>query len=848
MNYNHKKIEKKWQKEWAKDGFKIWRAKDGAASASPLSLRATASRGKKYVLDMFPYPSGEGLHIGHLLGYVGSDILSRYFRMRGFNVLHPMGWDAFGLPAENYAIKHKIHPEVAVKRNIKNFKRQLNEPGFSYDWSREINTTDPEYYKWTQWIFLQMFQRGLAYEAELPVNWCPKDKTVLANEEVVDGCCERCGAKVERKNLKQWVLKITVYADRLVKDLDLLEWPEKVKELQRNWIGRSEGALIKFPIKFLDNNVRLPRVDQGIGPRNDAGVVEVFTTRADTLAGATYLVLAPEHPSVASLLNIKNQISRIKNIEEVINYVNQTKNRSDRERQENKNKTGVELKGIKAVNPLNNEEIPVWISDYVLASYGTGAIMAVPQHDERDREFAQKFNLPIIDRPLISKDEVVKLVGGKVTVKYKLRDWIFSRQRYWGEPIPLVFCENCAEEQKNKKKEKQEGKQEEIASGTRNDSAGEILNPGWIAVPEKDLPVKLPRVKSYEPTGTGESPLAAIEKWVKVKCPQCGGPAKRETNTMPQWAGSCWYYLGYLIGEHKSTKAQKQNDAGLAQFKEIFDRWQPVDLYIGGVEHAVLHLLYARFWHKFLYDIGAVSTVEPFQKLMNQGLMLGPDGGKMSKSKGNVVSPDEMIEKFGADALRMYERFMGPFPDAKFWDPHGIVGVRRFLERVWDYVLVAKKIRESDKQVQKLLHKTIKKVTGDIEEFHFNTAISAMMIFMNEAEKLPLSKADALNFVKLLSPFAPYIAQELAVELGHKKLLDYEVWPAWDQALIVENTFELVVQINGKTRATVPARRDISESEAKDLALSLESVKKWVGTSSVKKVIYIRNRLINLIV
>jgi leucyl-tRNA synthetase len=521
-------------------------------------------------------------------------------------------------------------------------------------------------------------------------------------------------------------------------------------------------------------------------------------------------------------------------------YIILTKNKSDRERQENKEKTGVELKGIKAINPLNKEEIPVWISDYVLASYGTGAIMAVPQHDERDREFAQKFNLPVVNRPLIDKDEVIAKVGGQKTIKYKLRDWIFSRQRYWGEPIPLVFCKNC------KIRAEISNTQYPISKKAEKDfNLGELQNPGWVAIPEDQLPVKLPKVKSYEPTGTGESPLASIEKWVKVKCPQCGGEARRETNTMPQWAGSCWYYLAYTLG-NKKLKIKNQN-LGSGDFKKYTDYWQPVDLYIGGVEHAVLHLLYARFWHKFLYDIGAVGTTEPFQKLMNQGLMLGPDGAKMSKSKGNVVNPDEMIEKFGADALRMYEMFMGPFEDAKFWDPHGIVGVRRFLDRAWEYLSAAKKVKQSDPKAEKLLHKTIKKVMEDIEQFHFNTAISAMMIFMNEAEKLALSKTDALAFAKLLSPFAPHIAQELAEVLGYKKLLDYEAWPKWDEALVVEDDFELVIQINGKVRATVSARRGINEMEAKALAISAENVKKWIAGAPIKKVIFVKDRLINLI-
>ena len=802
MNYNHQKIEKKWQKEWAKSGYKLWRSQD------PASTKATAGKAKKYVLDMFPYPSGEGLHVGHLLGYVGSDILSRYYRMRSYNVLHPMGWDAFGLPAENYAIKHKIHPSVAVKINIKNFKKQLNAPGFSYDWSREINTTDPEYYKWTQWIFLQLFKKGLAYEAELPVNWCPKDKTVLANEEVVDGCCERCGSKVERKKLKQWVLKITAYADRLVDDLKLLDWPEKVKELQRNWIGRSEGALLKFPI----TNFQLPIK---VAPRQGSGTnfIEVFTTRPDTLAGATYLVLAPEH------LFIKNLEPRILNSEEVKKYIEATKNKSDRERQENKEKTGVELKGVKAINPLTKEEIPVWISDYVLSTYGTGAIMAVPQHDERDMEFAVKFNLPIVDKPLIPKDEVIKKVNGKKTINYKLRDWIFSRQRYWGEPIPVIKCAKC----------------------------------GTIPVLENELPIKLPKVKSYEPTGTGESPLAAIDKWVNVKCPNCKGPAKRETNTMPQWAGSCWYYLGYLLGNQKSKiKNQKSKiknqKSGLVIFKNTFDHWIPVDLYIGGVEHAVLHLLYARFWHKFLYDIGVVGTKEPFQKLMNQGLMMGPDGAKMSKSKGNVISPDEMIKLFGADALRMYEMFMGPFEDSKSWDPHGITGISRFLNRVWVFTEKNRKTKKSEEVASRSLQKTIKKVTEDIENFHFNTAISAMMIMLNEVESLPISGKELLDFAKILSPFAPHMAQEIAAQLGFKKLLDYEPWPKWDESKIVENTFKLVIQVNGKVRLVLDAKKGISEDEAKDLALQNEIVKKWVGGAPLKKVIFVKDRLINLII
>lgn len=769
MKYNFKQIEKKWQRVWSKAKYKVWHAEDG--------------KGKKaYVLDMFPYPSGDGLHVGHVEGYTASDVYSRFLRMNGFSVLHPMGWDAFGLPAENYAIKTKTHPVEVVKKNVKRFKEQLNSLGFGYDWQREINTTDPDYYKWTQWIFLQLFKKGLAYEAEIPVNWCPNDKTVLANEEVIEGCCERCGTKVERKKLKQWILKITAYADRLLDDLKDLDWPDRVKEMQKNWIGRSEGALIKF--KLVCNR-----------PYN--GELEVFTTRPDTLAGATYMVLAPEHPLV------QNLESRIENLESVKKYIEKAKNKSDRERQENKEKTGVELKGVRAINPINQKELPVWVSDYVLIQYGTGAIMAVPQHDERDREFAEKFKLPIVDEPLIPKEEVIEKIGAKKTINYKLRDWIFSRQRYWGEPIPIIKCEKC----------------------------------GNQPVPEEDLPVELPKVKNYEPTGAAESPLAGIEKWVKVKCPKCGGPAKRETNTMPQWAGSCWYYLRYLDPENKESLADPE--------KEKY--WMPVDLYIGGVEHAVLHLLYARFWHKFLYDIGAVSTKEPFIKLVNQGLILGPDGQKMSKSRGNVVNPDEMVEKFGADSLRLYEMFMGPLEDAKPWDPRGIVGLQRFLSRIFNF----HKEKKAGKslEVERLLHKTIKKVTEDIKTFHFNTAISALMILLNEAEKAEsLPKEFYENYYKLLFPFAPHLAQELWNSLGNKTPLDSEKWPVWNESLIAEEQFELLIQINGKLRGKLLAKKGISEESARALAVSQPAVKKWLGDAKPEKVIFVKDRLINFII
>ncbi len=763
MQYDFKKIEKKWQKIWATKGHK--QSHDGE---------------KKYILDMFPYPSGSGLHVGHLVGYVGSDIISRFYRMNGYQVLHPMGWDAFGLPAENYAIKNKIHPSVAVKENIKNFKEELNMIGFSYDWNREINTTDPEYYKWTQWIFLQMFKSGLAYEAEIPVNWCPKDKTVLANEEVINGRCERCNSLVERRNLKQWILKITSYADRLLDDLEGLDWPERVKEMQRNWIGRSEGAEIEFRISNLEFRIN------------------VFTTRPDTIDGVTYLVVAPEH----SL--IENCKSKIENYNEVKKYVDEAFHKTELMRQ-GQEKTGVELKGIKAINPFNNNEISVWVADYVLGYYGSGAVMAVPQHDERDREFAQKFNLPIVDKPLVK-------FSGEKAVKYKLRDWIFSRQRYWGEPIPIIKCKEC----------------------------------GNQPVPEKDLPVVLPDVKSYEPTGEAESPLAVIESWVNVQCPKCGGSAKRETNTMPQWAGSCWYYLAYLMQGTNNFKFP------ISEYKDIFKNWLPVDLYVGGVEHAVLHLLYARFWHKFLYDIKAVPTPEPFQKLMNQGLIMGADGQKMSKSRDNTVSAKEITENFGADSLRVYEMFMGPFGDSKPWDIHGIIGIERFLNRVWNLINSKSENLNSkqtpNNEIQKTLNKTIKKVTEDIQNFKFNTAISALMILVNEMEKLPnLSIENCKLIIKLLFPFAPHLTQELWENLGNSSLLDYEQWPQWDEKLIEEENVEIVIQINGKVRGHLTVPRGSLQEQVEGSVFSEGLISKWVSNRKAKKLIFIPDKLINFI-
>ncbi len=808
--YNPKKIESKWQKIWAKDDFKVWHADDRAKEP------------KSYVLDMFPYPSGEGLHVGHVEGYTASDIISRYQRMNGKNVLHPMGWDAFGLPAENYAIKMKVHPRLVVEKNIKNFTKQLRSLGFSYDWQREINTTDPEYYRWTQWIFLQLFKQGLAYEAEVPVNWCPSDKTVLANEEVIDDRCERCGTLVERKNLKQWVLKITAYAERLLEDLVMLDWPEKVKEMQKNWIGKSEGAEIEFPVS--DSNLK----------------VKVFTTRADTLPGVTYIVLAPEHELITLLS------ARIVNKSAVSEYLDAAKHRSERERTaEVKAKTGAEVRGITVINPFTKKEIPVWVSDYVLVNYGTGAVMAVPAHDERDFAHAKEFNLPIMqvvspdgkENPElkeaftgdgvminsgeydnlpnhIAKDRIVEFVHGKKKINYKLHDWIFSRQRYWGEPIPVIKCATC----------------------------------GIVPVPEQELPVLLPKVKNYEPTGEAESPLAGIAKWVNVPCPNCKAPAKRETNTMPQWAGSCWYYLRYLDPKNTGVFADK--------IKEKY--WMPVDMYLGGVEHAVLHLLYARFWHKVLFDIGAVSTKEPFQKLMNQGMILGPDGQKMSKSRGNVINPDDMISRFGADSLRLYEMFMGPLEDVKPWQPDGIIGLNRFLHRIYNLAVDVRKARAKKNapeiklpdSAERLLQKTIKKVTADTEQFRFNTAISAMMILLNELEKNKnqLSVADCQSFIKLLFPFAPHISQELWQQFGNDSLLDAEKWPSYDAALTVDAEIELLIQVNGKLRDKVLVPAAITQADAEMLAFAREKVQEHLGKKKPAKIIFVPGRLINIVI
>lgn len=1078
--YDHLKIEKKWQVKWAKD--KIY-------TTNPSVNSGQEKRPKAFVLDMFPYPSGEGLHVGHPKGYIATDIYSRFKRMNGFNVLHPMGWDAFGLPAENYAIKNKINPEIAVKKNIKYFKSQLEKIGFDYDWSREINTTDPKYYKWTQWIFLQMFKKGLAYESYEPINWCPSCKTGLANEDLENGKCERCGSEVEKKPLRQWVLKITDYADRLLKDLDDLNWPESIKESQRNWIGRSEGSEISFPVKtkykyvilhgwksnskrcfipwlkeeleaqghevitldlphpFIpdvieqaeyvlnkvkfdentiiiahslgsvvsyrilerlkkpirklvlvgglieprfrdkerlaakylmswkfetekikknvseiviledDNDVIIPDgeskiIQQTIGgetwrvkadkPHFCGNVepivlehcldqIKVFTTRADTLFGATYLVLAPEHSLIEKMAD------QITNIKEVRKYIAKAIKHSEIERTaEGKEKTGIKLEGLNAINPANKEEVPIFVADYVLPDYGTGAIMAVPAHDTRDWQFAKKFNLPIktvihqthtaktlfiieslesnwekefeeigvkmeawedwgvilrfppdltdkitkigqkllkegpwyfeingpknlivfkgktfdlnkkenneqakkharllnIPETQIDWDQspnpemftdkgvlihsgdfsglssekaipaITKMVRGKLVVKYKLRDWVFSRQRYWGEPIPIIHCPKC----------------------------------GNVPVPEKDLPVVLPKVKSYEPTGTGESPLASIAKWVNVKCPLCGEKAKRETNTMPQWAGSSWYYLRYIDPKNSKALIDKKKDA----------YWSPVDMYVGGTEHATRHLIYARFWHKFLQDIGVVNYPEPFKQLKNQGMILGSDNRKMSKRWGNVVNPDQVVHDFGADTLRIYEMFMGPFSQGAAWSTDNLIGSRRFIDKIWR---LKEKVIEKKDGYDILLNKTIKQITEDINNFDYNTAISAMMILTNDWEKRDsIKKVDWLAFLKLLAPFAPHLAEELWHLLGEKKSIHLSSWPNYDKDKLQSETITLVIQVNGKTRETISAPANLSEAEALKMALNNDKIAKWLDGQEPKKVIYIANRLLNLVI
>ena len=799
MKYEPKNFEKKWQQKWEKDN--VFKTDENSA------------KNKCYILDMFPYPSGAGLHVGHFKGYVATDILSRLRRMQGYNVLHPMGWDAFGLPAENYAIKTGTHPEIITKENIQNIKRQMKDAGLSFDWSREIDTTDPDYFKWTQWIFLKMFEKGLAYESEMPINWCPSCKTGLANEEVVNGECERCSTPVEQKNIRQWVLKITEYADRLLDDLEGLDWPSKVKEMQKNWIGKSEGAEITFKVDGKD--------------------VKVFTTRPDTLFGCTYIVLAPENKLV---LEFKDEIL---NWEEVNDYLNKTKLKTERERiSEVKDKTGVGLKGIKAINPINGKEIPVFVADYVLAHYGTGAVMAVPAHDERDFEFAKKFNLEIIEviaggdisneayagegvlinsndfnglDSSIAKTKILEFLEekgfAKKEINYKLRDWIFSRQRYWGEPIPLIHCPKC----------------------------------GIVPVPYSELPLKLPSVKSYEPTGTGESPLANIPEWVNVKCPICNEDAKRETNTMPQWAGSCWYYLRFIDPKNEIEIINKKDE----------EHFMPVDLYVGGAEHAVLHLLYARFWHKFLYDINVVSEKEPFKKLKNVGLILAEDGQKMSKSKGNTVSSEDVINEYGVDTLRVYEMFMGPFFDAIAWNTQGVKGVYRFLNRLWDFGYKCKDNNfESSKDILREENILIKKVSEDLEEMKFNTSVSAFMEFLNFVEKKDneTSRKTIENILKIFYPFAPHMAEELWSILGNQNYIHEEKWPEYNEELTKRDVMELVVQINGKVRDKIEVSSNLSKDELEKIALSSEKVIKWIEGKEIRKIIFIPPKLISIVI
>lgn len=981
--YNHLKIESKWQKIWQKKQL--------------YKTTENTKRPKSYVLDMFPYPSGEGLHVGHPKGYIATDIYSRFKRQNGFNVLHPMGWDAFGLPAENYAIKNKIHPGQAVKKNIKHFKSQLEKIGFDYDWSKEIDTTDPKYYKWTQWIFLQLYKKGLAYQSYEPINWCPSCQTGLANEDLEDGKCERCGSEIIKKPMRQWVLKITDYADRLLTDLDKLNWPESIKESQRNWIGKSEGSEIKFEIKtkykfvilhgwkgnskkgwfpwlkrelearghevvipdlpipyipnvsnqvdfilkqikFDENTVlvghslgtvvslrilekldkpikKLVLISGLIEPRlmektslmanvfinwkfnfskikknveeikilrdiNDylivgeesakvqqfiggelidfeaekshtTGTVEpivlehcldsvkIFTTRADTIFGATYLVIAPEHKIIDQY---KKEIT---NLKEVKKYINQALKRSYIERTaEGKEKTGIKLEGVSAINPANKKEIPIFVADYVLADYGTGAIMAVPAHDQRDREFAKKFNLPIIkvikeDFPTIVgnidkaytgsgqlinsglfnnleservKKAITKYVRGKIKTNYKLRDWVFSRQRYWGEPIPIIHCKKCAE-----------------------------INPiekGIIPVPEKDLPIKLPAVKSYAPSGTGESPLAKIDKWVNVKCPVCNSPAKRETNTMPQWAGSSWYYLRYIDQNNTKDLVDKKKDS----------YWSPVDLYVGGTEHATRHLIYARFWHKFLYDIGVVNYPEPFTQLKNQGLIMASDGRKMSKRWGNVINPDDMVKNYGADTLRIYEMFIGPFEQSANWSTDNLIGSRRFIEKVWR--LSNKNFgTKKDAKLETILNQTIKKVTEDIENFSFNTAISAMMILANEMEKEPnINKKYFTAFLKILAPFAPHITEEIWLMLGGKESIHLEPWPEYDLEKIKEKEIKIIIQVNGKIKDLIVTQEEETEEQIVDKAQKLKKISNLLKGQKIKRTIFIKDKLVNFVI
>ncbi|MGX7132578.1 leucine--tRNA ligase [Enterococcus songbeiensis] len=802
MNYDHKAIEKKWQKFWAKNNV--------------FNTHDDSSKPKFYALDMFPYPSGQGLHVGHPEGYTATDILSRMKRSQGFSVLHPMGWDAFGLPAEQYALDTGNDPAEFTKKNIETFRRQINSLGFSYDWNREINTTDPEYYKWTQWIFTKLYEKGLAYEAEVAVNWVPELGTVISNEEVIDGKSERGGYDVVRKPMRQWMLKITAYADRLLDDLELVDWPESIKEMQRNWIGRSVGANVTFKVASSETDFT------------------VFTTRPDTLFGATYAVLAPE-------LELVQKITTAEQRPAVEAYIAEAAKKSELNRTDlAKEKTGV-FTGAYAVNPVNGKEIPIWIADYVLSSYGTGAIMAVPAHDERDYEFAKTFGLEIL--PVLAggdvahapytedglhinsgfldgmnKEEAIAAMTtwleekgvGKKEISYRLRDWLFSRQRYWGEPIPIIHWED----------------------GTTT------------TVPEEELPLRLPITKNIKPSGTGESPLANIEEWINVVDPVTGKKGRRETNTMPQWAGSSWYHLRYIDPHNKKE---------LANFEKL-ERWLPVDIYIGGAEHAVLHLLYARFWHKFLYDIGVVPTKEPYQKLYNQGMILGGNNEKMSKSRGNVVNPDDVVEKYGADTLRLYEMFMGPLDASIAWSENGLEGSRKFLDRVWRLVVDEEgKMRDrittfNDGKLTKVYNQTVKKVTEDYENLHFNTAISQLMVFVNEAYKVDALPYEYIEgFVQLLAPIAPHISEELWAVLGNEGGISHVAWPTYDESALVEAEIEVVFQVNGKVRAKVNVPADATKEELEELAKADSLVQEHIAGKTIRKVIVVPNKLVNIV-
>lgn len=799
--YNPNSIEKKWQNYWDEN--------------KTFKTEIDKSKEKFYALIEFPYPSGQGLHVGHPRPYTALDIVARKKRMQGFNVLYTMGWDAFGLPTENFAIKNKIHPQIVTENNIARFKKQLKSIGFSFDWDREINTTDPEYYKWTQWIFLKLYEKGLAYKKEMPINWCPNCKVGLANEEVVGGCCERCGTEVIRKVKNQWMLKITAYADKLIDGLEGLDFPDRVKSSQINWIGRSHGAEVDFKIKDTDEKLT------------------IFTTRPDTMFGATYMAVAVEHPI------LEKYKDRIKNLDEILAYKDETTKKSDFERSElNTEKTGVMIDGLTAINPANGKEIPIWVSDYILMSYGTGAIMAVPAHDTRDYEFAKKFHMPLIEvvaggnieEEAYTQTETGKMVNseflnglevedakkkmiefleekglGNSKVNFKLRDWVFSRQRYWGEPIPLVHCEKC----------------------------------GWVPVPEKDLPVLLPEVENYEPTDSGESPLAAIDEFVNTTCPVCGGPAHRETDTMPQWAGSSWYFLRYTDPNNKEAFASK----------EAMEYFMPVDWYNGGMEHTTLHLLYSRFWHKFLYDLGLVTSSEPYLKRTSHGMIMGENGEKMSKSRGNVVNPDDMVEEYGADTLRTYEMFIGDFEKSVPWSENGVKGCRKFLERVWNLCESVNKEETYTEKFEILINQTIKKVTEDFDTLKYNTAIAQLMTLVNEYKTADtISKKDYEVLLLLLHPVAPHMTEELWKIIGNESYIHDIKWPVYDENKLVDDTMDLPIQVLGKMRGTVKLSRSLSQDEILKELEKTDIYKKHIAGKNIVKVIYVKEKIFNIIV